>query len=223
MKKTFITTTFALLLLTPLLVGAEASATTTVATTTVSTTTDQVSTTAISTSTIAKNFTQCQQASIEKRDTSIASARTVYNQAMATALTTRKDAEKATVALTNSEENKLAVKAIFETYKKATRSAQATLTATRKTVWATFETDTKTCRKDKKTAQYKIEAVKEKEDKEGIDKKKNKNSITAEQQKDEHISDKKEFKSLGEELKEKLESLRKRVLMNKEVKSSETH
>ena len=107
-------------------------------------TTDDATTTASSTSPV-KNFTLCSQQAIETRDTKIASSRSIYNIAMTTALTDRKNKEKAAVAVKVDDDRKAAIKVSVDTYKSLTRAAQNALTSSRKTVWQDFETDIKKC------------------------------------------------------------------------------
>ncbi len=104
---------------------------------------------ATTTATTSLAFTLCQQAAIEKRDTSLGTARTAYNTSMAQALTVRKDAEKAAVAITDPTAKVAAVKLAAETYRKSVTAAQDALTSNRKVVLATFETDAKECRSTK--------------------------------------------------------------------------
>ncbi|MEN9337836.1 MAG: hypothetical protein RIQ41_150 [Candidatus Parcubacteria bacterium] len=101
----------------------------------------------------AQVFTACSQASIETRDSSIGSARTAYNNAMALALDARKEAEKKAVAITDTGEKKAAIKLAVDDYKKAVAQAQDALTKARKEAWSSFEENTKACRdtsKDKR-------------------------------------------------------------------------
>jgi hypothetical protein len=90
--------------------------------------------------------TVCAQASIEKRDTAIAAARTVYGASMTAALTARKEAEKVAVAIDDKDAKKDAIKNAVTAYKTAAKSAQETLTTARRLAWATFEAETKDCR-----------------------------------------------------------------------------
>ena len=90
-------------------------------------------------------FTVCTQIAIEKRDTSIQNVKNTYNAAMTTALSARKEAEKAAVALTDVEAKKTATKAAVEAYKSTAKSTQTTLAQSRKDIWASFETDKKAC------------------------------------------------------------------------------
>lgn len=103
----------------------------------------------------AQVFTACSQASIETRDSSIGSARTAYNNAMALALDARKEAEKKAVAITDASDKKAAIKLAVDDYKKAVAQAQDGLTKARKEAWSSFEENMKTCRdtsKDKRTS-----------------------------------------------------------------------
>lgn len=93
-----------------------------------------------------QTFTECSQAAIETRDTKIASVRTIYNTAIAKALVTRKNSEKAAIALTDNDEKKDAIKLSVDTYKAQTKAAQTGLVTARKAVWQTFEDDIKKCR-----------------------------------------------------------------------------
>lgn len=92
-----------------------------------------------------KSFTLCSQEAIETRDTSIATSRSLYNTAMANALKDRKNREKAAVAIVDESDKKDAIKASVDTYKTLTKSAQNTLTTSRKTAWTMFESDIKQC------------------------------------------------------------------------------
>lgn len=94
----------------------------------------------------AQIFTVCSQTAIETRDSSISSARTAYNNAMSIALSSRKDAEKKAVAITNTDDKKTAIKEAVEEYKKAVGQAQESLIKARKEAWAQFETSTSDCR-----------------------------------------------------------------------------
>jgi NADH dehydrogenase/NADH:ubiquinone oxidoreductase subunit G len=91
-------------------------------------------------------FTTCSQEAIEARDTSIASSRLIYNTAMNTALTERKNREKVAVTIEEEGAKKDAIKASVETYKQQTKQAQTALVAARKLAWQTFENDIKKCR-----------------------------------------------------------------------------
>jgi DNA repair ATPase RecN len=144
MKKILITTTLAMTMLVPFFASAEMTSTST----------------ATSSPTIAinKNFTECQQAAIEKKETANGVARTAYNQTITNALSVRKDAEKAAVALTDATAKKAALKAALDTYKAAVKTAQETLTAARKANALTFETDTKACRAARTDARAKLES-----------------------------------------------------------------
>lgn len=98
----------------------------------------------------AQIFTTCSQTAIENRDSSIGSARTAYNNAMAVALGARKDAEKKAVAIEDADEKKTAIKEAVEDYKKAVSQAQDALVKARKEAWAQFETSTSQCREASK-------------------------------------------------------------------------
>lgn len=95
---------------------------------------------------LLKTFTTCSQEAIEARDTSIASSRLTYNNAMTSALLERKNSEKAAVALKTDDAKKDALKLSVETYKKEAKAAQTTLTQARKLTWQTFDNDIKKCR-----------------------------------------------------------------------------
>ncbi len=97
------------------------------------------------TTTQAHIFTACSQASIETRDSFIASARSVYNEQMAKALDARKEAEKAAVAILDVDAKRVAIQTAAEAYKKAVTKAQNDLTESRKDAWAGFEKDTEEC------------------------------------------------------------------------------
>lgn len=95
---------------------------------------------------LLKTFTTCSQEAIESRDTSIASSRLTYNNAMTSALLERKNSEKAAVALKTDDKKKDALKLSVETYKKETKAAQTVLTQARKLTWQAFDNDIKKCR-----------------------------------------------------------------------------
>jgi hypothetical protein len=65
---------------------------------------------------------------------------------MTSALTERKNREKAAVAMTDEDEKKDAIKASVEAYKHQAKAAQTTLAQARKQAWQTFENDIKKCR-----------------------------------------------------------------------------
>lgn len=93
-----------------------------------------------------EDFTLCSQQAIEERDTKIAASRTIYNQAMNTALQERKHNEKLAVAIKQDDDKKAAIKKSVESYKTLVKNAQTTLTAARKEAWKGFEEDLEGCR-----------------------------------------------------------------------------
>ncbi len=97
-------------------------------------------------STTVKSFTVCSQEAIENRDTKIATSRAQYNTSMASALTERKNKEKAAVAVLNADDKKDAIKLSIETYRNQAKGAQTILTQARKATWQTFEDDIALCR-----------------------------------------------------------------------------
>ena len=107
---------------------------------------DATTTIPVAIATPEKNFTLCSQEAIEVRDTKIANSRSVYNTAMANALTERKNREKAAVAITDESKKKIAIKTSVDTYKNLVKSAQNNLTTLRKNAWQDFENDINTCR-----------------------------------------------------------------------------
>ncbi len=107
----------------------------------------------ISTSTTAsttpfKDFTLCSQEAIEVRDTAIAASRSSYNVSMTNALNERKKREKASVAIQDEEKRKDAIKSSVDAYKYQAKTAQNTLTQSRKVAWQTFEDTIKVCREN---------------------------------------------------------------------------
>jgi ubiquitin len=64
---------------------------------------------------------------------------------MANALKDRKNREKAAVAIIDESDKKDAIKVSVDTYKSLTKSAQNSLTISRKAAWTTFESDIKQC------------------------------------------------------------------------------
>lgn len=145
----------------------------------------------------AQIFTACSQASIEARDNAIGAARNAYNVAMATALGSRKDAEKGAVALDDAGDKKEAIRAAVEEYKKSVTSAQEKLTKERKEAWSAFEANTNKCREISKEARSGAAA----------DKKADLRTMQAEQ-KAESEDIKKEVKTLRESFLDQIDSLR---------------
>ncbi len=141
MKNYFLQASVGFLLLIPLYVSADTVSTSTNEGTT---TVDSSFVTDVSTST-EKNFTTCSQDAIEKRDTSIASSRALYNIAMTNALKERKNKEKAAVAITNDNKKKDAIKLSVTTYKNLVKVAQSSITDAREQAWKDFENDIATC------------------------------------------------------------------------------
>lgn len=181
MKKYFLSTLLISAIITPALASAEVNATTT-ATTTVST---------------SQNFTVCQQASIEKRDTSLNVARTAYNTSMSQALSARKDAEKAAVAITDPTAKVTAIRSAVDAYKNSVTTAQETLTKSRKEILATFELDTKNCRQTKKEERTAIISEKKAEIK----------TLQAERKAEVEVK-KAEIKTIRETFRSKIDALR---------------
>lgn len=124
----------------------EITATTTAATSTATSTPEQL-------------FTQCQQQAIEDRDTQIASSRTLYNTAMANALTDRKNKEKLAIAIIDKDAKKVAIKNSVDTYKNLVKKAQNDLTEARKDAWETFEDTIQACRETQNDALENAEAT----------------------------------------------------------------
>lgn len=136
MKHFFIHTTLSFLLVTPLFVHADEA----------SSTPHEDSVVASSTLSVKRSFTVCSQEAIERRDTNIASSRSLYNIAMANALKERKNREKAAVAIADEDDKKSAIKTSVTSYKNAVKMAQSELTVARKEAWQTFEDDIASCR-----------------------------------------------------------------------------
>jgi hypothetical protein len=163
MKKQIFTATIGLLLMLPLYGHADEHGTTTpkAKDSSLKEIVANDDTDSIATSTVqVKSFTLCSQEAIEKRDTKIASSRAIYNTAMTSALTERKNKEKAAVAILDADDKKDAIKLSAETYKNQAKSAQTTLTSARKATWQDFEDDIALCREIEKGS-----AIQEKEPK----------------------------------------------------------
>lgn len=118
-----------------------------VSTSTENTTTYSTSTTATNTPELL--FTACKQINIEKRDTGIIAARTAYTNAINTAMTKRKEGEKAAIALTDISAKKTALKKVLQEYKTSVKTAQETLTLSRKTILRESEIRSRTCKTEK--------------------------------------------------------------------------
>ena len=224
MKKYIFTGTISILFLSPFFVSAQTTATSTasstpiiVASTTLPVASSTTATTTVSTSTINAIFTKCQQMAIEKRDASIATARTTYNQAMAQALLVRTAAEKALVEVTNTEEKKEALKKVVETYRISAKAAQTTLTNARKATWVTFENDTKACRDAKNTAREKFDYTKKTEHavrKEYKEERKEERKEFREERKELIETRKEENKAARESFRDMVKSLQQRFFHN---------
>jgi hypothetical protein len=153
MKKQLFTATIGLLLVLPLYGHADEHSTTTpkAKDSSLKEIVTNDDTDSLATSTVqVKSFTLCSQEAIEKRDTKIATSRAIYNTAMTSALTERKNKEKAAVAILDADDKKDAIRLSAETYKNQAKSAQATLTSARKTTWEDFEDDIALCREIEK-------------------------------------------------------------------------
>jgi DNA repair ATPase RecN len=140
MKNNFLKTSLSLLLMLPLYTHADVSSTT------LATSTKEVaSSTEQTKNSPDQDFTLCQQQAIETRDNDIAASRSLYNTAMASALTDRKNKEKAAVAITDKDTKKAAIKTSVDTYKNLVKKAQNDLTDARKVAWQTFEDNIQKC------------------------------------------------------------------------------
>lgn len=87
----------------------------------------------------------CVQAAIEKRDTAIIAAVDAYATAVKSALSTRKDAEKAAWNLTDRNARRTALKAAQTTYRNSVRVARKAFRDARNSAWKQFRTDRKAC------------------------------------------------------------------------------
>lgn len=141
MKNYLLQASVGFLLLLPLYVSAETTSTSTNESTS---TLDSPLVTDTSTST-EKTFTLCSQDAIEKRDTSIASSRALYNIAMTNALKERKNKEKVAVAIISDSKKKDAIKLSVATYKNLVKGAQSSITDAREQAWKDFENDIAVC------------------------------------------------------------------------------
>jgi len=88
----------------------------------------------------------CMQTAVETRDTAIISALDTYAATAKSALTARKDALKAAWAIADRKERRTAIKAAWDTYRKAIKEARSTFKASRKTAWDTFKAASKVCK-----------------------------------------------------------------------------
>lgn len=154
MKKHLLRVHLVLLLALPLAAHAEVASSSLV--------TKELTATSTATTTVTtpeQNFTLCQQQAIEERDTRIASSRTLYNTAMANALTDRKNKEKAAIAIIDKDAKKVAIKNSVDTYKNLVKNAQTDLTEARKDAWQTFEDTIQACRDTQNDALEDAEAT----------------------------------------------------------------
>jgi hypothetical protein len=147
MKKLLIQTGIGILFLVPLTSFAAEDATSSLRQTGTSTViiSESDASSTIASTTPIKTFTLCSQQAIENRDNTIAASRTIYNTAMAKALTERKNREKAAVAITDDGDKKDAIKVSVDTYKNQAKVAQTILLQARKVAWQTFENDIQKC------------------------------------------------------------------------------
>lgn len=115
-----------------------------------------------STSTSERLFVTCRQSIIETRDSKIIEARTLYSNAINTAMLKRKEGEKLAIAITDISTKKIAFKKVLNEYKTATKEAQNTLTLARKKILENAEQQSKDCKIEKEDRSKKIN--KEKDD-----------------------------------------------------------
>lgn len=87
----------------------------------------------------------CVRNAIEKRDTAVIAAVDAYATAVKSALSTRKDAEKAAWNLTDRTARRTALKAAQMTYRNSVRAARKAFRDARNSAWKQFRTDRKAC------------------------------------------------------------------------------
>lgn len=88
----------------------------------------------------------CVQNAVEKRETALIGGVDTLSTSLKAALTTRKDALKASWAITDAKERRAARKAAWDNYRTGAKNAHTALKTTRKSAWDTFETEMKSCK-----------------------------------------------------------------------------
>jgi hypothetical protein len=103
----------------------------------------------------------CIQNAIEKRDSAVIAAHSVYNTSIVNALTARKDALKAAWAKTTRKERAEARNAAWTTFRTSHKSAHSALRTVRVASWNTYNTDMKACGVDKEVHGERASTVKD--------------------------------------------------------------
>lgn len=96
--------------------------------------------------TVTAEVAACMQAAVETRDTALVAAVDKYATSVKLALTTRKDALKASWALPSVKEIRTAAKTAWSAYKKALSAARKAIRTDKKDSWNKFKTDRKACK-----------------------------------------------------------------------------
>lgn len=207
MKRNFFATALVATLLVPMFANAEEAVVTTsapVITTAVtgappvSTTTPSIPLTPPSQS---AEFITCKKNSIEKRYTTVSTAKRVYNAAMEVAFSARKDAEISAAGLEKVGE-KTANELAGRNFENASKSIQKTLNTATESARVTFQNDRDDCNKILKAYQEKARVQKEQARKSELAKK-------AEITKVENEKKRTEIKSIRDAANEKIKELRK--------------
>ena len=88
----------------------------------------------------------CITTALEKRETTIVSSVTTFQNNSSTALTTRKASLLAAWTKSTKSEIKTALSAAWKTYKSSMTTLKATVNTAKKTAWATYKTEVKACK-----------------------------------------------------------------------------
>ncbi len=97
------------------------------------------------TKTMKKVDPVCLQNAVEKRDSALITGVTMQSTSIVAALTARKDAVKAALALPTRAEVNTARKTANAAFEKSTKTARVTMKASRTNAWSTYRTDAKAC------------------------------------------------------------------------------
>jgi len=88
----------------------------------------------------------CMQTAVEKRDNAIIAALDKHTANVKTALTTRRDALKAALGITDLVQRRLAIKAAWDAFNGTWKKEARLLNDARRAAWRQFRLDAKTCR-----------------------------------------------------------------------------
>lgn len=102
--------------------------------------------TAGSTVTDVSTVETCMQTAVDRKNTSVRTGLDAFSATMQTALSTRKDARKAALVLSDKDARRTALKAGNSAWKTSMKSARHTLKDAKQAAWNQFGTDRKACK-----------------------------------------------------------------------------